>query len=382
MAEAIDTHSDAAADIPGGLKRPRNLAIAFFSVLVVALAGTYLFLTRFNYAPLYKGLTEAEAASVVAMLETEEVRFKLADGGATVLVPQGRVSATRLAIVDEMAPGKRVQGFELFNESEMGLTDFAQKIKFQRAIQGELARTLVGLEGIADARVHIAIPERTLFRASQTRPKAAVTLHLEAGHVFSAQRVNGVRELVASAVPDLDARNVVVLSSDGTPVSELADSDDIWRGLQVQDASFKSPVGVAETAEAAVKNDNPEISPDKANTEKVEVAETTRTTRQPPQTVSAEALQAPAVVKTSGEVTQSGASHSFSGTDQGEAPKVASLISIFLLLGLVVVGALFAWRSREAAAREFVTTRKDREDLARDLANSLLKPSGAGGSHV
>jgi len=116
-------------------------------------------------------------------------------------------------------------GFELFNESDMGLTEFAQKVNYQRALQGELARTIMGMDGIAFARVHLSLPERTLFRANQTGPKGAVTLQTAGNATLDPARVTGIQQLVSSAVPELAAREVAVLDHRGRLLSPLPVDD-------------------------------------------------------------------------------------------------------------------------------------------------------------
>jgi flagellar M-ring protein FliF len=113
-------------------------------------------------------------------------------------------------------------GFELFNKSDMGLTNFAQKINYQRALQGELVRTIALMDGVESARVHLALPERTLFRDDRIEPSAAVTVQMRGGAVPDAAKVAGIQRLVAAAVPDLPAGRVVVLDADGRVVSANA----------------------------------------------------------------------------------------------------------------------------------------------------------------
>jgi flagellar M-ring protein FliF len=207
-----------------GPSRQIKLLSVVFAALFVALALGYYFFIRTEYAVLYSGLRPADASAIVAELDAKGVTYELKDQGTTIMVPKGESDSVRLAIVRSDAPLKGSSGFELFNKSDMGLTDFAQKINYQRALQGELARTIMMMDGIENARVHLTIPERTLFRGNRSEPKAAVTLTLQRGKAVDEARVAGIQRLVAAAVPDLKLSDVVVLDELGRIISSNADA--------------------------------------------------------------------------------------------------------------------------------------------------------------
>jgi flagellar M-ring protein FliF len=205
--------------VPAGPSRQIKLLAAVFAALFLLLALGYYFFIRTEYAVLYSGLRPADASAIVAELDAKGVTYELKDQGTTIMVPKGESDSVRLAIVRSDAPLKGSSGFELFNKSDMGLTDFAQKINYQRALQGELARTIMMMDGIENARVHLTIPERSLFRGSRSEPKAAVTLTLVRGKAVDEARVAGIQRLVAAAVPDLKLGDVVVLDELGRIIS-------------------------------------------------------------------------------------------------------------------------------------------------------------------
>ncbi len=212
--------------VPAGNGRQIKLLAGVFAALFVVLALGYYFFIRAEYSVLYSGLRPADASAIVAELDTQGVAYQLEDQGTTILVPKGESDSVRLAIVRSDAPLKGSAGFELFNKSDMGLTDFAQKINYQRALQGELARTIMMMDGIENARVHLTIPERSLFRGTRSEPKAAVTLTLQRGKLVDEARVAGIQRLVAAAVPDLKLADVVILDELGriiSPSAEVAD---------------------------------------------------------------------------------------------------------------------------------------------------------------
>lgn len=199
------------------------LGVAALASAVAALV--YFAWLRPDYRTLFNELRADDAATIVAELEKQGVPHRLGEGGASILVREDRLDAARISIAGADLQLKGDVGFELFNESDMGLTEFAQKINYLRALQGELARTIMATDGIDRARVHLAIPERALFRATPVRPTAAVTLHPKPGIRLEPARVEGVQRLVAFAVPDMAFEDVAVLDEKGRMISRAASED-------------------------------------------------------------------------------------------------------------------------------------------------------------
>lgn len=175
-----------------------------------------------QFAVLYSDLPLEASAAVVAELEAENVDFRLSEGGTKIEVPHKDIDRLRVALSASNGVLTGTDGFELFNQSEMGLTEFTQRIKFQRALQGELARTVMAMDDVREARVHLTLPERNLFRADRTSGKAAVTIRTDSGSRPNETMVLGIQQLIAASVPDLAPENVVVLSARGEPVSAIA----------------------------------------------------------------------------------------------------------------------------------------------------------------
>lgn len=202
--------------------RRRQYLIVAIVVLVVALGLALLWqIFRTAYEPLFTNLRTNDAATITAELDKRKIPYQLENGGATILVPSDQVDATRLSVMAEDLPLKGTVGFELFNESDMGLTDFAQRINYQRALQGELARTIMSLDEVESARVHLSLGERTLFRDDRVQPKASIVIKPKPGRALASDVVEGVQRLVAAAVPDLQPANVVVLGEQGQTVSAV-----------------------------------------------------------------------------------------------------------------------------------------------------------------
>jgi flagellar M-ring protein FliF len=189
------------------------------ALLIVALLVGGWLATRPKYEVLFRDLRPADAATIVAQLEKDKTPYRLDDGGATILAPAARIDETRLAIMGADLPLKGTVGFELFNKSDMGLTEFAQRINYQRALQGELSRTIMTIESVDTARVHLTLPEPSIFRADRKPAKASVTLTTRPGRVLTPETVAGIQRLVGASVPDLDIGNVVVLNAQGSLVA-------------------------------------------------------------------------------------------------------------------------------------------------------------------
>lgn len=196
------------------------MVLTALAVVSAVLVAAYFLLTRREMAVVFKDLRPTEAAAIVAELEADAIPYELREGGTTILVSTEQVDAVRLRIAGADLPVKGLDGFELFDASDLGLTDFAQRIKYQRAMQGELARTIMKIEGVTEARVHLSIPERSVFRGERMQAKAAVTLLTRAPEVETPATIAGVQELVAAAITDLAPGDVIVLNGHGEVISQ------------------------------------------------------------------------------------------------------------------------------------------------------------------
>jgi flagellar M-ring protein FliF len=195
--------------------RQLRIGAIIMTLVVGVLGGAYYWFLSGDYGVLARGVRAEEAAAIVEELRKQEIAYELRDGGTTILVPASQLDAVRLHVASGDLPVKGTVGFELFNQSDMGLTDFAQKVNYQRALQGEIARTIMAMDGIAHARVHIALPERALFRMTRSEPRAAVTLTPQQGVQIDGDRIAGIQRLVAATVPDLALDQVAVLNERG-----------------------------------------------------------------------------------------------------------------------------------------------------------------------
>jgi flagellar M-ring protein FliF len=199
--------------------RTRVVLGVIAAVVLLAVALGIWWATRTEYAVLFSRLTESDAAGVVTELKKQKVDYQLADAGTTVRVPAGKVHDVRLALMSSGTPIAGGVGFEIFDKQGLGATEQSQRVSFQRALQGELARTVGALEGVQLARVHLVLPESTLFRRDRQEARASVSLKLEPGVVLQNAQIFGIQRLVAAAVPGLETGRVVVTDQHGITLS-------------------------------------------------------------------------------------------------------------------------------------------------------------------
>ncbi|WP_070361179.1 flagellar basal-body MS-ring/collar protein FliF [Duganella sp. HH105] len=203
-----------------------KIGIAVGVLLIAGLAAALGFWAyRTDYQVLFADVAPADAASMTAELDKMKTPYQLADGGNTILVPKDLVYKTRLKLMGKELPLHGAVGFEVFNNADFGMTEFVQKVNYLRAIQGELTRTILSIEEIQAARVHLALPEQGLFKKAQTKPKASVTLTMKSGKVLAAEQIAGIQRLVAASVPDIVSADVTVLNQHGVALTRVAQGD-------------------------------------------------------------------------------------------------------------------------------------------------------------
>jgi flagellar M-ring protein FliF len=173
-----------------------------------------------SYVVAYTGLSEADAAQIVQKLDENTIPYQLKNSG-TILVPSEQVYSARLLMAREGLPQSSTVGYELFSgTSTLGMTEFSQKVNYQRAVEGELQRTIGSLEAVQAVRVHLVTPEKTLLASEQAPSTASVTLQVRPGFKLDAAQVKSITHLVASSVEGLKPENVVVVDSEGTLLAD------------------------------------------------------------------------------------------------------------------------------------------------------------------
>jgi flagellar M-ring protein FliF len=215
---------------------------------LLALAGAVLAITLWSsqgdYRPLYSGLSDKDGGAVINALSALQVPYKHESGG-TILVPAGQVYEVRMKLAAQGLPkggagGNGTVGFELMDKSSIGQTQFNERLNFQRALEGELTRTITAMSDVADARVHLAIPQQNGFFREQQKPSASVVLTLRGGRTLDRNQIAGIVHLVSNAVPELHPKAVSVMDQTGALLSQTG--ADPATGLDSQQLQYKQQV--------------------------------------------------------------------------------------------------------------------------------------------
>lgn len=194
-------------------------------LVVAATAGAALWVLRSDYQLLFADLKPQDTAQMVAELEKLKVPYRIGADGNTILVDAPIVHSTRLKLLGKDMPLHGTAGFELFNNADFGMTEFAQKINYQRALQGEITRTILSLSEVRDARVHLALPEEGLFKRSGVKAKAAITLSLKSGQSLRPEQIAGIQRLVSAAVPGIAAHDVTIVDRQGVALTRSSPAE-------------------------------------------------------------------------------------------------------------------------------------------------------------
>jgi flagellar M-ring protein FliF len=206
-----------------------NQKVSTISGLLLAVGlvvGLLLWSSRPSYRLLYAGMSLKDASTAQEKLEDEKVRVVLRDSGHALHVPAADVYRARLLLAAEGLPGSTTAGFELFEQPRFGLSDFAQQINYQRALQGELERTITALDGIAAARVMLVLPREKLFsRQNKKGATASIMLTVSRGGRLGVEQVRSVKHLVAGAVPGLTASSITITDQYGNLFDRASDED-------------------------------------------------------------------------------------------------------------------------------------------------------------
>lgn len=199
------------------------IAVLVTAGLVVATVATVQWANRAIYTMLYTGLAPEEAGEIVDQLTTLGVPYRISNGGTAILVPEAEVQSTRLRMAAQGYPRGGVVGYEILDRSNLGMTDFLQKVNYRRALEGEIAKSITALSEVASARVHLVIPEQRPFVSDQKPPTASVVLKLN--RTLSRSQVSGIEHLVAASVEGLTTDHIAIVDYKGKLLSERIDGD-------------------------------------------------------------------------------------------------------------------------------------------------------------
>ncbi len=194
--------------------------------LISLIATVVVYSLQPEYAVLYTGLNPDDMNAILTELDKEGVDYKIGRDGRTIYVPEDKVRDLRLKLAAKGIPSKGIVGYELFDRGAIGLSEFQQRVNFKRAIEGELARTILRFRNIEDARVHIALPEKSIFLRDEKEASASVFIRLKPGTEITPEQVKAIRNLVAASVEDLKPENVVVIDDRGRNLTALLEEEE------------------------------------------------------------------------------------------------------------------------------------------------------------
>src|SRR3990167_8559883 len=209
------------------LDRAQRMRLGVGAALLVAVAIAAIVLGRQpDYRVLFANLNDKDGGAIVAQLSQMNVPYKHADGGGAILIPADRVHDVRLRLATQGLPKGSVAGFELMESSKFGMTQFQERLNFQRGLEGELTRSIQALSSVQGARVHLALPNQNGFFREQQKPSASVLVSLHPGRILDRAQLAGIVHLVASSVPELSPSAVSVLDDTGKLLSQSPDGGD------------------------------------------------------------------------------------------------------------------------------------------------------------
>ena len=208
--------------LPAWTRIPPQQLLALMLVVATGLAlviGGWMWSTAPEYKVLYANLEERDGGAVIAALQQMNIPYKFAEGGGALLVPAQMVHDTRLRLASQGLPKGGAVGFEVMEGQRFGASQFLEQVNYQRALEGELSRSIQALQAVQSARVHLALTRGTSFLREQTKPSASVLVHLHPGRTLDPMQVAAIVHLVSNSVPELSTKNITVVDQNGTLLS-------------------------------------------------------------------------------------------------------------------------------------------------------------------
>ncbi len=244
--------------IPETLK-PRLLLAAGIVALTAIIAWSFINLQEKPYRVLFANLSDRDGGAIIAALSKRNVPYKFAAGGDAILVPADEVHSARLELASEGLPRGGSTGFEIMDAPRFGMTQFQERLSYQRGLQGELTRSIESLGAVQSARVHLAIPQSGGFLRGRQKPSASVLVTLNPGHVLGRNQTAGIVHLVAASISRLSPADVKVIDQNGSLLSATADDKDLPDAAQLaysRQVEQSLSDRITELLEAVVGRDN------------------------------------------------------------------------------------------------------------------------------
>nr|WP_060984675.1 flagellar basal-body MS-ring/collar protein FliF [uncultured Acidovorax sp.] len=309
------------------LDRAQRMRLGAGVVLLVAAAVAAVVMGRQpDYRVLFSNLGDKDGGAVVAQLSQMNVPYKYSEGGGAILIPAERVHDVRLRLATQGLPKGSVAGFELMESNKFGMTQFQERLNFQRGLEGELTRSIQALSSVQSARVHLALPNQNGFFREQQKPSASVLVSLHPGRILDRAQLAGIVHLVASSVPELAPSAVSVLDDTGKLLSQSPDSTagaeiNAQQLLYVQQLEQQYSRRIMDILEPVVGRDNVKAQV----TAEVDFSQTESTSEQfrPNQTPDSSAVRSQQVLESRGSSTKTATGVPGAVANQPPAPSAA-----------------------------------------------------------
>ena len=204
---------------------PRMPLIIAVAILAVVVAGLVMWSRQPDYRVLFSNLSDRDGGAIVAALQQGNIPYKIAESGGAILVPSDAVHETRLRLASQGLPKNGSVGFELMDNQKFGISQFAEQVNYQRALEGELEKTIASISSVREARVHLAIPKPTVFVREKELPTASVMLNLYPGRALDEGQTLAIQHMVSSSVPDMPVKNVTIVDQDGNLLTQQSVSN-------------------------------------------------------------------------------------------------------------------------------------------------------------
>ena len=192
-------------------------AMVFF--IALGLVGVVYFTSQESYQTLYTGMNPEDAGTLAGKLKAQKVVYRLESGGTAIAVPASQIDELRVQLAAEGFPQSGKIGFEIFDRTNFGLSEFIEQVNFRRALEGEISRSIASLQEVATARVHLVLPKTALYKEQEEAAKASVVVKLKTGRGLAKESIIGITNMMASAVPGLKPENISIMDVRGKVLS-------------------------------------------------------------------------------------------------------------------------------------------------------------------
>jgi len=202
------------------LSNQKKIGLILSAAAVIALIiGGLMWSQSPEYRVLYNNVSDQDGSNIIAALQQMNIPYKFSENGSAILIPEKAVHEARLKLAGQGLPKGSLPGFEIMENQKFGSSQFLEQINYQRALEGELARSVQSLSAVQSARVHLAMPKPSVFAREKQQPSVSVLVNLYPGRVLSVDQVSAIVHLMSSSVPNLPVKNVTIVDQNGNLLS-------------------------------------------------------------------------------------------------------------------------------------------------------------------